>query len=88
MEEQRTEKDELKCQICADRSFRKYVGVVVCASCKMFFKRNAEAGTKVRVREKTSFFAFGRRFRQRRYAVSMDIVRSLFSIGMHAVLAA
>lgn len=32
----------LDCKICGAPAIYSYVGVVVCFSCKMFFKRNAE----------------------------------------------
>ena len=86
MEVRKTTTDELQCRICGDRASRKYVGVVVCASCKMFFKRNAAVRTRVGVHEKTLFFAIEQYFRPPPNAISMVIVRSRFLIGMHVVL--
>ncbi|UJR17333.1 hypothetical protein I4U23_004228 [Adineta vaga] len=32
----------MECKICGDKAIRSYLGVLVCSSCRMFFKRNAE----------------------------------------------
>ena len=31
-----------ECQVCSDSAIYSYFGVIVCASCKMFFRRNAQ----------------------------------------------
>ena len=35
-------KTPYECKVCAAPAYYSYVGVIVCFSCKMFFKRNAE----------------------------------------------
>lgn len=35
-------KDSTECRVCSGPARYSYVGAVVCASCKMFFKRKAE----------------------------------------------
>ena len=35
-------KTPCECKVCAAPAYYSYVGIIVCFSCKMFFKRNAE----------------------------------------------
>ena len=32
-----------ECKVCGVAAYYSYLGVIVCSSCKMFFKRNAES---------------------------------------------
>lgn len=36
-------KTPFECKVCGAPAFYSYVSVIVCFSCKMFFKRNAES---------------------------------------------
>jgi uncharacterized Zn finger protein (UPF0148 family) len=40
-EKQRSKKLLTACKICGAPAFHLYVGVIVCPSCKIFFRRNA-----------------------------------------------
>ncbi|CAF0749936.1 unnamed protein product [Adineta ricciae] len=32
----------MKCKICGDKAIRPYLGILVCPSCRIFFKRNVK----------------------------------------------
>jgi len=38
----KSKKDPSECKICGDPALYSYCGAIVCPSCKIFFKRNAE----------------------------------------------
>jgi uncharacterized CHY-type Zn-finger protein len=39
---QNLKKFPIKCKVCDAPAFKSYVGVIVCPSCKTFFRRNAQ----------------------------------------------